>query len=117
MITVPRAMNVRGTLFLRVAVVTVGALAAFRAEAQLAAKSPFMNTGAGGSAAPTAGAPLEFRGTMETAEGVKVRIVDPARHNTGVWLRVDERDPAFDFVVKKIDAEHDTVTLDYQGRP
>jgi hypothetical protein len=75
-----------------------------------------MPASAGGPSAPTAGAPLEFRGTMETSEGLKVRIVDPAR-KTGAWLRVNERDPNFDFVVKKIDAEHDTATVDYQGQP
>jgi hypothetical protein len=91
-------------------------LVAARADAQLVAKSPFMAAPTAGAAAPTAGAPLEFRGTMETAGGLKVRIVDPAR-KAGAWLLVNERDPSFDFVVKQIDAEHDTVTVDYQGRP
>src|SRR5882724_7273807 len=106
----------RAQILLRLAVASGGLLAAGRADAQLAAKSPFMPASVGGPAAPTAGAPLEFRGTMETSDGLKARIVDPAR-KTGVWLRVNERDPSFDFVVKKIDAEHDTATVDYQGQP
>jgi len=100
----------------QVAVLSGALLVVAHADAQLAAKSPFMTAQAGGSAAPTTGAPLEFRGTMETSEGLKVRIVDPARR-AGVWLTVNERDPNFDFVVKQVDAEHDTVTVDYQGRP
>jgi hypothetical protein len=86
-----------------------------RAESLLPTKSPFLAPQAGGSAAPTAGAPLEYRGTMQTAEGLKARIVDPARHS-GAWLRANERDPGFDVVVKQIDVDHDTVTVDYQGR-
>lgn len=52
---------------------------------------------------------------MQTAQGVRVRIVDPSRR-AGAWLLANERDPSFEFVVKHIDAEHDTVTVDYQGR-
>lgn len=106
----------RAQVFVHLAAFCGGLLAAARAEAQLVAKSPFMTAAVGGSAAPTTGAPLEFRGTMETSEGLKVRIVDPAR-KAGVWLLANERDPGFDFVVKQIDADHDTVTIDYQGRP
>ena len=87
-----------------------------RAEADLVSKSPFASAASAGPAAPTAGAPLEFRGTMKTAEGLKARIVDPSR-KAGTWLLVNERDPSFEFVVKQIDTEHDTVTLEDQGRP
>jgi hypothetical protein len=53
---------------------------------------------------------------MKTAQGLKVRIVDPSRR-AGVWLLANERDPNFDFVVKAIDVDRETVTVDYQGRP
>ena len=86
------------------------------ARGQLASKSPFLPAGGSGAAVATAGAPLEFRGTLETSEGLKVRIVDPAR-KAGVFLLLNQHDPSFDFTVKSYDAEHDTVTLDYQGRP
>ena len=98
------------------AALNLALLAAARAEVPLASKSPFLPPAAAGAAAPTAGAPLEFRGVMETAQGLKVRIVDPARR-AGAWLLLNERDPSFDFVVKQYDAEHDTATVDYQGRP
>jgi hypothetical protein len=107
---VSRAQFPRGLL-------TLSLLLAGGAEmnAQLASKSPFMPPAASGAASPTAGAPLEYRGMMQTSKGLRARIVDPARH-TGVWLLANERDPSFDAVVKQIDVEHDTVTVDYQGR-
>lgn len=87
-----------------------------RAEVPLAGKSPFLPSGgSAGSAVPTAGAPLEFRGTMVTSEGLKVRIVEPSR-KTGAWLLVNERDPSLEFVVKQYDSEHDTVKVEYQGQ-
>jgi hypothetical protein len=103
----------------RLAVASLASLAVARADPQLAAKSPFLPVAGPGAAAPATNAPLEYRGLMQTAEGLKVRIVDPSRRGgaAGVWLRANERDPNFDFVVKKIDLERDTVTLDYQGRP
>jgi hypothetical protein len=97
------------------ALVSVLLAGATHAGAQLAAKSPFLPMQGAGGAAPTAGAPLEYRGTMQTAQGIKARIVDPA-HRAGAWLLVNERDPSFDFVVKQIDTERDTVTVEYQGQ-
>ena len=97
------------------ALLCVALLGASRLGAQLAAKSPFLPVTGAGSASPTAGAPLEYRGTMQSAEGLKARIVDPSRR-AGAWLLVNERDPSLDFVVKQIDTEHDTVIVDYQGR-
>jgi len=87
-----------------------------RAEGQLAAVSPFMPVPGSGAAAVTAGAPLEFRGVMDVGDGLKIRIVDPARKGAAAWLKVNERDPSVDFVVKQYDADHDTVTVDFQGR-
>lgn len=105
-----RAQTLRGLVALGLTLLGAG-----RAEAQLVSKSPFLSAAAGGAASPTAGAPLEYRGMMQTAQGIKARIVDPSR-KAGVWLLANERDPGFDFVVKQIDTEHDTVTVDYQGR-
>src|SRR5579871_5793951 len=105
-----RAQSLRGSLALGLAL-----MVAARAGAQLASKSPFMPSPVPGTAAaPTAGGTLEFRGMMQTSQGLKIRIVDTAR-KTGAWLLVNERDPSFDVVVKQYDAEHDTVTVDYQG--
>jgi hypothetical protein len=106
-----RAQTLYGLFVLSLALV-----ATTRAETQLATRSPFVSTQGAGAAAPTAGAPLEYRGMMETSEGLKVRLVDPSRHNLGVWLLVNQRDSSLEAVVKQIDVEHDTVTVDYQGR-
>ena len=86
-------------------------------RAQLATNSPFLPPpSATAATAPTAGAPLEFRGFVDLPdEGLKVRIYDPAR-KSGTWLRVDERDPNFDFVVKQYDAGRDTVTVEFHGQ-
>lgn len=84
------------------------------AGAQLVAISPFSPVQSSGAAAVTAGAPLEFRGAMEDSNGLRLRIVDPAR-KTGWWVRLNERDPSLDFVVKQYDADHDTVDLDFHG--
>jgi len=86
-------------------------------RAQLATSSPFLPSQASGSStAPTAGAPLEFRGMVDTpGEELKVRIYDPSR-KLGAWLRVSERNPNYDFVVKQYDASRDTATVEYHGQ-
>src|SRR5215207_6685853 len=73
-----------------------------QAFAQIAAKSPFMPPQGASSAGPTAGAPLQFGGFIETSEGVHYRILDPAK-KTGVWVKMNERNPDFDVVVKQHD--------------
>ena len=86
-------------------------------RAQLVTASPFLPpTVPGAPTGPTLGAPLENRGSIDTpGEGLKVRIYDPNR-KIGAWLRVNERDPAYDFVVKQYDASRDTATVEYNGR-
>ena len=91
-------------------------LLAGSARAQLAAFSPFVPPqGARGAAAPTANAPLEFRGVADLPGGSAFRVVDPARR-AGSWVRLNEPDPDIGFVVKQHDAEHDTLVVEYQGR-
>ncbi len=90
-------------------------LAASAGRAQLAAASPFLPTRGAGAAAPTANAPLEFRGVAELPEGMAFRVVDPAR-KTGAWVKLNQADPDLGVVVKQHDAEHETVVVEYQGR-
>ena len=97
------------------AAVLAALLCAGRAGAQQASISPFLPPQGAGAAAPTAGAPLEFRGSMEDRDGIKLRIVDPAR-KSGWWVRVNERNPDLDFTVKQYDSEHDIVVAEQQGR-
>ncbi len=91
-------------------------LAVASARAQLASSSPFLPPrGAAGAAAPTADAPLEFRGLAELPDGPAFRVVDPT-HKKGAWVHLNERDPDLGFIVKQHDAEHDTVTVEQAGR-
>jgi hypothetical protein len=101
----------------RLAVASFAWLAVARAGAQLATSSPFLPVKSATSpTSPTADAPLEFRGLIDTpAEGLKVRIYDPAR-KVGAFLRLNERDPNLDFVVKQYDRAHGTVSVEYHGQ-
>lgn len=84
-------------------------------SAQIAAKSPFMPPQGAGTTAPTAGAPLEFRGYMETSEGMLFRIHDPAR-KASTWVKVDEQNPDFGVLAKQYDETQKTLTIEYQGK-
>ena len=85
--------------------------------AQPASSSPFLPPAAASSTAPTAGAPIEFRGIMETAEGMRFRIYDPAR-KTGSWVKLNERDPTLEVVAKQFNGAQDgeTLVVEHQGR-
>ena len=85
--------------------------------AQPASSSPFLPPAAASSTAPTAGAPIEFRGMMETAEGMRFRIYDPAR-KTGSWVKLNERDPTLEVVAKQFNGAQDgeTLVVEHQGR-
>jgi hypothetical protein len=85
-------------------------------HAQLAAKSPFTSANAPDAASPTANAPLEFRGYMETSEGVQFRIYDPAK-KTGIWVKANERNSEFGLLVKEHDLDKETLTVEHQGKP
>ncbi len=84
-------------------------------QAQIAAKSPFMAPQAAANNAPTAGAPLEFRALIETAEGVQFRLYDPAK-KSGTWVKLNERNPELDVLAKQLDDGGKTLTVEHQGR-
>ncbi len=106
----PRAMLLR-----RLCLAGLLSLAGARVSAQLAASSPFLPSAASGAATPTQNAPLEFRGLIETADGVQYRIYDPAR-KSGIWAKLNERNPDLGVVVKQYDADRNTVTVDAEGK-
>jgi hypothetical protein len=88
------------------------------AAGSLAAQStsPFLPpTAPNAAAAATAGAPLQYRGFSETSEGVKFRIVDPAK-KSGTWLKLNERDTTFDVTVKQSVPDYATIVVEHQGR-
>lgn len=79
--------------------------------------TPFMPPAAVNAAAPTQGAPIEFRGFMESSEGMRFRIYDPSR-KSGSWVKLNERDSALDVVAKQFDAspDNESLVVEYQGR-
>lgn len=64
---------------------------------------------------PTPGAPLEYRGYMETGEGRLFRIHDPAK-KTGTWIKMNEKNADFDILAKQHDIDQDTLTIEHQGK-
>jgi hypothetical protein len=100
---------------LRLILATTGCVAILaHAEAQLATNSPFLPTKSA-SRAPTADAPLEFGGWLETGEGRLYRVIDPAR-KASTWVKLNERDPALDVIATHHDADNGTLTLEHEGR-
>lgn len=85
------------------------------ASAQLASKSPFTPAQSAAGAAPAASAPIEFRGFMETSEGIQYRIYDPAKKN-GVWVKMNEKNSDLGVTVKQHDSTGDTLTVEHQGK-
>jgi hypothetical protein len=98
-------------------VLTFGAAALLivPAHAQLASRSPFMPPQSAAPAGPAAGAPLEYRALMGTGEGLQFRIFDPAK-KVGAWVKLNEKNSDFDIVAKQYDEEHNTLTLEHQGK-
>jgi hypothetical protein len=87
-------------------------LAVGNVQAQLAGKSPFAPPQAAASG-PTAGAPLEFRAFMQTAEGPLYRIYDPAK-KVGTWIKLNEKNTDFDVLAKQHDEK--SLTIEHQGK-
>lgn len=89
-------------------------LAAF-AQAKINTDSPFAPRG--GAAMPSGPAaentPIEFRGVMTTATGLRFAIYEPARQK-GDWVALNEA--GHDYVVRSYDGPQSSVKLDYQGR-
>lgn len=108
-------MSPRSLLLSRLAVAFAVCGGAAPVAAQIAAKSPFMAPQAAANNAPTAGAPLEFRALIETAEGVQFRLYDPAK-KTGTWVKLNERNSELEVLAKQHDEGHKTLTIEHQGR-
>lgn len=108
-------MSPRTLMSLRcLALVGLGRLAAVESAAQPSA-SPFMPPSAAAANVPAVGAPIEFRGFMETSEGMRFRLYDPAR-KSGVWVKLNERDATLDVVAKQFTPASETLVIEHQGR-
>ena len=102
------------TLACAIAVVVAGSSGNL-ASAQSGTRSPFLPPQASGPAAPTQGAPLEYRGYMVTSEGTQYRLYDPAK-KAGTWVKLNERNPDFEVVAKQFDRDRNTLVIEHQGR-
>jgi hypothetical protein len=110
-----RAMNFRSSFAQRAALGGVLLAMAVPVNAQLAAKSPFAPPQAAATNTPTAGAALEYRGYLQTSEGAQFRLYDPVK-KIGTWVKMNERNPDFDVVVKQHDNGQTTLTIEHQGK-
>ncbi|MES2693832.1 MAG: hypothetical protein V4773_10195 [Verrucomicrobiota bacterium] len=84
-------------------------------SAQAQTRSPFLPPTASGPAAPTQNASLEFRGFIETSEGMQFRIYNPAK-KSGIWVRLNERNDDWNVLVKQHDGGQNTLTVEHGGR-
>lgn len=102
--------------FLRsIALAGCALVAAAPLAAQLAEQSPFLPPQGATPVAPTQNQPLEYRGYIETGEGVQYRIYDPAK-KAGTWATANEADPNFGVTVKNYDADRKVLTVEHEGR-
>lgn len=86
-----------------------------RVVAQVAVRSPFLPAQGGTTKAATEGAPLEYRGFIETAQGLQYRIYDPVK-KAGAWIRINQRHPDFDVTAKQYDTDQKTLTIEHGGK-
>src|SRR4051794_5422692 len=115
------------TLSCRLIFATIVSIAGARAaDAELTSRSPFMPPQAAASNTPAQNAPLEFGGYMDSpSDGRLYRITvkekDPARRasgSTGVWVKLNERNPDLDVMIKQHDESQKpaTITIEHQGK-
>ncbi|HVU33089.1 MAG TPA: hypothetical protein VHE61_06620 [Opitutaceae bacterium] len=97
----------------RLLIVPVFALSV-AARAELIKVSPFLPP-QGSTSAATPNAPLEYRGSMEIGQVQQFRVVDPQR-KVGSWLKLGERDPNLDVVVKQHERDPDTLVVEHNGQ-
>jgi hypothetical protein len=88
---------------------------ALPARAQLAARSPFLPQQSAAPSAPTAGAPLEYRGYLETAKGVQYRLYNPTK-KIGTWVKLNEPNSELGVVAKQYDANAGTLVIEHDGK-
>jgi len=98
------------------AVALIALTGAVPLRAQLATNSPFLPPPTANTAAPTAGAPLEYGGFLDTPSGERLfRVRDPAR-KTSDWVKLNERNVTLDVVARQYDDSLKALIIEYQGR-
>lgn len=87
-----------------------------RAAPAIASRSPFLPPeNASVEKAEAGAAALEFRGFMDVGGGKQFRLFDPAKKR-GDWMRLNERSPELEAVIRNHNEGEERVVVEHQGR-
>jgi hypothetical protein len=87
-----------------------------RAAPPIASRSPFLPPESAPAEKAEAGAAaLEFRGFVDVGGGKQFRLFDPAKKQ-GAWVRLNERSPEFEAVIRQHNENEESVSVELQGR-
>lgn len=87
-----------------------------RAAPPIAARSPFLPPdNAPVEKAGAGAATLEFRGFVDVGGGKQFRLFDPAKKR-GDWVRLNERSPELEAVIREHNEGEESVSVEHQGR-
>jgi hypothetical protein len=93
-----------------------GLAGTLRAAPPIASRSPFLPPeNAPVEKAEAGPAALEFRGFVDVGGGKQFRLFDPAKKR-GEWLRLNERSPEFEAVIRQHNEGEESVSVEHQGR-
>lgn len=94
----------------------IGLAGSLRAAPPIASRSPFLPPeNAPVEKTETGSAALEFRGFVDVGEGKQFRLFDPAKKQ-GAWVRLNERSPEFEAVIRQHNEGEESVSVEHQGR-
>ncbi|MBM3844030.1 MAG: hypothetical protein FJ397_12355 [Verrucomicrobia bacterium] len=94
----------------------LGLAGTLRAAPPIAARSPFLppENAAVEKVGPGAAA-LEFHGFVDVGGGKQFRLFDPAKKR-GDWVRLNERSPELEAVIREHNEGEESVSVEHQGR-
>jgi hypothetical protein len=94
----------------------LGLAGILRAAPPIASRSPFLPPENAPVEKNEAGAAaLEFRGFVDVGGGKQFRLFDPAKKQ-GAWVRLNERSPEFEAVIRQHNENEESVSVELQGR-
>lgn len=94
----------------------IGLAGSLRAAPPIASRSPFLPPeNAPVEKAETGSAALEFRGFVDVGGGKQFRLFDPGKKK-GDWVRLNERSPEFEAVIRQHNEGEESVSVEHQGR-
>jgi hypothetical protein len=94
----------------------IGLAGSLRAAPPIASRSPFLPPeNSPVEKTEAAAAALEFRGFVDVGGGKQFRLFDPAKKQ-GAWVRLNERSPEFEAVIRQHNEGEESVSVEHQGR-